>query len=976
MTELKEKNLEEFIEQHLIAPSSGYRKREFQSYDRELCLDTDLLFEFLADTQSQSLEKLQQIYGSEYREKIARRIFKKIQSDKLINVLRSGIIDNGVTLTLMYDKPNSSHNDQDRINYEKNIFSITRQLHFSRQNEKSLDMVLFINGLPIITIELKNELTGQNVTDAIKQYKNDRDPREELFRFGRCLVHFAVDTESIYMTTKLNGSKTFFLPFNRGLNGGSADLELPKGAGNPLSDGIKTAYLWESILQKESLTTIIKNFVQYIKEEDKLIFPRYHQLDVVKKLLGNVRQNGVGKRYLIQHSAGSGKSNSISWLAHQLVGLYNEDGTSALYDTVIVVTDRTVLDKQIQDNIKQFHHVKGVVEAITEGSQHLKEALEDGKKIIISTIQKFPYIAKDVAHLSDKKFAIIIDEAHSSQSGKMQEGVSQSIASHIDDEEDFTDEDAIIQIIKDKKFQTNASYFAFTATPKQKTLELFGERRADGKYQPFHLYSMKQAIEEGFILDVLKNYTTYNSYYHLLKAIENDPKYDKKRASGKLRQYVEKNEVAIERKTDIMVDHFYEHAIQKIKGSAKAMVVTGSREHAVKYFFAFKRKLANMGSKYKAVVAFSGTVKLDGNEYTEAGLNGFGDTKTKEKFHSDEYRFLIVANKYQTGFDEPLLQTMYVDKKLGGVTAVQTLSRLNRICPNKEDTFVLDFYNAHEDIYNAFKDYYETTALSEGTDPNKLFDLKDILDRFQIYAQTDIDEFVTQIRKGAKENVIHPILDRVKAEFTKRTPDDQGTFVKKAVSFLRTYSFLSQILPYENIDLEKLSIFLSKLLPKLELNQDEDLAQGILNNIDFDSYRLQLDRIEGITLGGNGILQPASDGDKKPSDPELDLLSNIVQSFNEKFGDIDWGEDDKIKRTLQNISDDVLGDEEFLKATQNSDKQNMKITFDKVLSDKFQDYILDNFALFQKYNDDEEFKQFITAKLFDVVSNQVAVRGM
>ena len=973
MTELKEKNLEEFIEEHLTGEASGYRKRDFRSYDRGLCLDVELLFEFLQDTQRESLERLEKIYGADYKAKIAKRLFKQIQSNKLITVLRSGITDNGVDLTLMYDKPNSAHNEQDSINYGKNIFSITRQLHYSAQNEKSLDMGIFINGIPIATIELKNELTGQSVSDAIRQYKNDRDPKEELFRFGRCLVHFALDSQLIFMTTKLNGAKTHFLPFNRGLNSGKADLELQNGAGNPSSNGVKTAYLWENILQKDSLTNIIKNFVQYIKDDDKLIFPRFHQLDVVRGLLDSVKSNGVGKRYLIQHSAGSGKSNSISWLAHQLVGLFDTSGTKALFDTVIVVTDRTVLDKQIQDNIKQFHHVKGVVEPITHGSKHLKESLEEGKKIVISTIQKFPYIADDITKLSNKKFAVIIDEAHSSQSGKTAQGLGKTIASN-DDEEELTDEDAIVELIKSKKFQPNASYFAFTATPKQKTLELFGEKRSDGKYQSFHLYSMKQAIEEGFILDVLKNYTTYNSYYHLIKAIENDPKYDKKRASSKLRQFVEKNEVAIERKTEIMAEHFYEHTISKIKGTAKAMVVTGSREHAVKYFFAFKQKLANMGSKYKAVVAFSGSVKLDGSEYTEAGLNGFSDSKTKEKFHTDEYKFLIVANKYQTGFDEPLLHTMYVDKKLGGVTAVQTLSRLNRICPNKEDTFVLDFYNAHTDIYLAFKDYYETTALEEGTDPNKLFDLKDSLDEFQIYATSDIDEFVAEIMKGSKENIVHRILDRVKDEFDKRSVDEQGTFVKKSVSFIRTYSFLSQILPYESVELEKLSIFLSKLLPKLELHQDEDLAKGILNNIDFDSYRLQLDKQDSITLGGAGILKPSSGEGGNGSEPELDLLSNIVQSFNDKFGDIDWGEDDKVKRTLKNISDDVLGDEEFIKSTKNTDKQNMKITFDKVLNDKFQDYISDNFSLFQKYTNDEEFKRFITAKLFEVVVNQINPR--
>jgi len=986
VSNLKEKDFETFIEQYLIE-TNRYISRSYTHYNKELCLDEELLFRFLETTQKEKLERLRERVGSDFARRLTRRLFRKISTDGIVNLLRDGISENGIKFDLIYSKPQTSNNPKSLELFDSNIFSIVRQLHYSTKNNNSLDMAIFINGIPIITIELKNELTGQSVYDAMKQYREDRDPKEELFRFGRCLVHFAVDSELVFMTTKLNGEKTFFLPFNRGQNSGSGEIDLPKGAGNPPSDGVKTAYLWEEILEKETLTKLIDSYVQMIEEIDpkskkvvdtKLIFPRFHQFDVVSRLLASCKDSGVGNRYLIQHSAGSGKSNSISWLAHQLTGLHN-DNDELLFDTVIVVTDRTVLDRQIQENIKQFHHIKGVVEPITKGSKQLRESLEEGKKIIISTIQKFPYIVEDIGELKSKKFAIIIDEAHSSQSGTTAQKLGETIRD-ADDAEELTDEDKIIEIIRNKKLQPNASYFAFTATPKPKTMELFGQEisyQGEQKFIPFHLYSMKQAIEEGFILDVLRGYTTYKSYYYLQAMVENDPKYDKKRANAKLKKYVESNEVAIAKKAEIMIDHFQTHTKKKIRNRAKAMIVTSSRQNAIRYYFAFNTYLKQINSPSKALVAFSGEIDVDGIKYTEAGLNNIAENKLRDSFKDDQYRFLIVANKYQTGFDEPLLHTMYVDKKLGGVSAVQTLSRLNRTTANKEDTFVMDFFNSHEDIEEAFGKFYETTYLKEATDPNKIFDLKDNLDNFGIYSDDDIDEFVAAILEGEKESVIHPILDRAKAEYEMRNEDEQIDFLQKTKSYLRLYSFLSQILPYDDhTDLEKLYIFLKKLATKIKPKTSEDLAKGILDNVDFDSYRVQLDKKADITLGGSGELTPSSaDGSGKKAEPELDLLSNIIAGFNEKFGDIEWGEEDKIRRALNNISDDVINDKEFIKSTKNADKQNMKITFDKVLENKFQDIIETNFLLFQRFSDDADFKEFVSTKMFELVSHNLNLKG-
>ncbi|MBU2651728.1 MAG: DEAD/DEAH box helicase family protein [Bacteroidetes bacterium] len=992
-TDTTEKGLEAHITQHLCLVNA-FEERHHSQYNRVDCVDEDLLFNFLQTTQEKEVMKLQTIHGSNYRSKVLYRLNNQIKTFGIIEVLRKGITDNNIKLKLFFDKPVSNLNEKDSALYNQNIFSVTRQVHYSNQNENSLDLVVFINGLPIITFELKNELTKQTVKDAIKQYKTHRDPKEELFRLGRCLVHFAVDTEQVWMATHLKGENTYFLPFNKGNN---------NGAGNPHNpNGIKTDYLWKEILTKDRLTNIIQNYVQLFEEEKekilpdgqvkkekvkKLIFPRYHQIDAVDKLLNNAKENGAGKRYLIQHSAGSGKSNSISWLAHQLVGLFDKGNANTVFDTVIVVTDRKVLDTQIRNNIKQFEQVKGVVEAITEGSKQLKTALEEGKKIIITTIQKFPYIVNEIGELPGNKFAIIIDEAHSSQSGNTAGKLNETLSKEIDEEnaEEWTDEDEIVEIVKGRKMLSNASYFAFTATPKNKTLELFGEKYNDNlsagqaggkeKFKAFHLYSMKQAIEENFILDVLQNYTTYQSYYALLKKIEDDPAYDKNKAQKKLKIFVESHEHAIAKKTALIIDHFMDSVIRqkKINGLAKAMVVTSSRKNAVKYKTAFDNYLAKTNNPFKAIVAFSGDI--DGE--TESSLNHFSSSAIPDEFKKSEFRFLIVANKYQTGFDQPLLHTMYVDKKLGGVNAVQTLSRLNRTTSGKKDTFVLDFANDAEEIKKSFDPFFETTILSEATDPNKLFDLQAALDAFQIYTPEQVHEFSHKIISNVPVDQLHTILDAAAEIFRKTLNEEQqDDFRAKCKTYVRLYVFLAQIVPFVNPYLERLYLFLNHLQNKLGKQRDEDLAQGILDNIDMESYRLQKGSEFNIQLQQGDELKPIpTDMRGGSAEPEMEYLSNIVKAFNEKFGTTFTNEDKVRKMTqdlMQDVKDDKAAMDNISASLSKNDLQNAQITFADILKEKMINHIDSNFEVFKEYNDNPEFKAFLAGQMFKILINDLA----
>jgi type I restriction enzyme, R subunit len=995
-SDTSEKGLEALITQHLCLVN-GFEERHFDQYNRTECVDEELLFRFLEETQPKEIAKLKLSHGTNFRQRILYLVNRKIKDETvvnekclggIINLLRTEITDGntGIKLKLFYDKPVSNLNIQDAELYKKNIFSVTRQVHFSNQNEKSLDLVVFINGLPVITFELKNELTKQNVKDAIKQYKTTRDPKEELFRLARCLVHFAVDTEQVWMCTHLKGDNSFFLPFNKGNN---------NGAGNPPNlSGIKTDYLWKEILTKESITNIIQNYVQLIEEESekilpdgkikkekvkKMIFPRYHQLDSVRNLLSDAKNNGAGKRYLIQHSAGSGKSNSISWLAHQLVGLFDKTNTSAVFDSVIVVTDRIVLDSQIQRNIKQFEQVSGLVEHIDKGSKHLKEALEEGKKIIITTIQKFPYIVNEIGELPGNKFAIIIDEAHSSQSGNTagKMNVALSNDEDVENEEEWTGEDEIVEIIKGRKMLTNASYFAFTATPKPKTLELFGEKFKDGekeKFRAFHLYSMKQAIQEHFIEDVLLYYTTYNSHFALLKKIEDDPLFDKKRAQTKLRIYVENHELNIARKTAVMVEHFMSAVVakKKIKGLAKSMVVTSSRRNAVKYKKAFDKYLKENSIPYKAIIAFSG--EIDGE--TESSLNGFSSAAIPDEFKKANNRFLIVANKYQTGFDQPLLHTMYVDKKLGGVGAVQTLSRLNRTASGKEDTFVMDFVNSTDEIKAAFEPYYETTILGEATDPTKLFDLQNALDAYHVYTILQVQEFSDKIVQNVPVDQLHIILDAA-ANVFRTTLDEksQEDFRTKCKSYVRLYVFLAQIVPFTNPYLERLYIFLNHLQNKIQREQGEDLAQGVLDTIDLDSYRLQKQGEFRITLQQGDELMPASEMGGGVAEPEMETLSNIVKAFNDRFGTQFTNEDKVRKMTadlMQDVKDDQAAMDNINASLNKNDIQNAQITFTDILKEKMINHIDTNFEVFKEYNDNPEFKAFLAGQMFKLLINDIA----
>lgn len=960
-TDTSEKGLEIIIENYLV-DHNGYQQSYSIDYDRDLCINTKILLEFIQETQPDTYSTI----VNRGEEKFTKRLSEQIKKKGIIEVLRNGIKDLDLKVNLYYKNPTSDLNQAAKKKYESNVFSITRQLFYSLDNRNSLDMVLFINGLPVTTFELKNQWTGQNVTSAIKQYKNDRDPKEPLFAFGRCAVHFAVDNDLVYMATGLRGQNTFFLPFNKGND---------DGAGNPVNpNGFRVDYLWKEILTKKSLSNILENYAQIVEEKNEdsgkinrfLVFPRYHQLRVVTDILEHAKKYNVGNRYLIQHSAGSGKSFSISWLAHQLVSLHNEDNTDTVFDSIIVVTDRRVLDKQIRDNIKQFAQVNKVVAPIEKGSKQLRKALEDGKKIIVSTIQKFPHIMEEIGILESKRFAIIIDEAHSSQSGETASKMNWVLSDRQEDykgqdPEEISSEDVINNLVEHRKMLKNGSYFAFTATPKNKTLETFGSKTDEGKFKAFDSYTMKQAIEEEFILDVLKNYTTYQSYYKLNKASDENPEFETRHANKKLRAYVESHEFSVKEKAKVMVNHFHSHVRRRINGQAKAMVVTKSIKNAIRYYQAYKEYLLEINSPYKAIVAFSGTKEIDGLELDEARLNGFPGNDIPKEFKKNEYRFLIVANKFQTGFDQPLLHTMYVDKKLANVQAVQTLSRLNRAKkPYKEDTFVLDFFNNIEDIQAAFDPFYRTTVLSKETDANKLNDLQDALDKEQIYTEEDVRIFTDLYFGGAKREKLDPIIDRcVELYKVNLKEDDQIDFYVKAKSFYRTYGFLSKILTFKNPNWERLYWFLKFLIPKIKPTEIEDLAKGILKSIDLDSYRLTQTTKQDIGLTGGQELDPTPPTMKgKKAELGYDQLEAIIKEFNSKFGIDNWTDDDKIKKYLfEQLPADFASDKETVNAVKNSDKQNAKITSDKKVEDLMQDVIFQYTDLYKKFTDDADFKR-------------------
>jgi len=940
-------------------------------YLRESAVDLVQFSAFLRETQIDAADAFDLDEDGPTRRKFFDRLQGEVSKRGVIDVLRHGVKHGPHHLDLFYGTP-SPGNPAAAERYAQNRFSVTRQLRYSRdETQLALDLALFINGLPIATFELKNSLTKQTVADAVEQYQRDREPRERLFEFGRCIVHFAVDDQQVYMCTELKRKASWFLPFDQGWN---------DGAGNPPNpDGLKTDYLWKRILTRDGLTDILENYAQVVEERNQRtgakkavqIFPRYHQLDVVRRLLADAKKNGVGRRYLIQHSAGSGKSNSIAWLAHQMIGLRKDDAT--VFDSIIVVTDRRILDQQIRDTIKQFAQVSATV-GHAENSGDLRRFIEDGKKIVITTVQKFPFILDEIGNEQrGRSFAIIIDEAHSSQGGKTSAALSMALSVAGAEDDDETTEDTINRLMESRKLLPNASYFAFTATPKNKTLEIFGEPYETGgqvKHRPFHSYTMKQAIQEGFILDVLKSYTPVASYYRLTKKIEGDPEFDTKRAQKKLRRYVESNDHAIRLKAEIMVDHFHEQvlALNKIGGEARAMVVTGGVERAIQYYHAIRDYLVERKSPYRAIVAFSGEHEYGGVQVTEASLNGFPSGAIADRIAEHPYRFLVCADKFQTGYDEPLLHTMYVDKILSGIKAVQTLSRLNRAHPQKHDVFVLDFMNDSETIQAAFSDYYRTTILSDETDPNKLHDLKAALDGRQVYAEADVERLVELYLSGADRDRLDPILDACVATYKEQLDEDgQVDFKGKAKAFTRSYDFLASILPYTNADWEKLSIFLNFLVPKLPAPVDEDLSKGILESIDMDSYRVEKQATVKFQLQDEDAeIEPVSTaGGGGSMEPELDRLSNILAAFNDQFGNVAWTDTDRVHQLItEEIPARVAADGAYQNALANSDKQNARIEHDKALGRVMTALLKDDTELFKQFSDNESFRRWLTDTVF------------
>lgn len=970
-TNTKESGLEALIVK-LLVEQDGYEQGTNADYNRDYAIDETRLFRFLQDTQPDSLDKLGVFKSDVKKNQFLNRLQGEIAKRGIIDVLRNGVKVYPASLIMFYLIP-TENNAKAKEMYEKNIFSVTRQLMYSNDATRlALDMCVFINGLPVITFELKNQLTKQDVDDAVNQYKTDRDPRELLFQFKRCMVHFAVDDARVKFCTKLDGKGSWFLPFDKGYN---------DGAGNPPNpNGIMTDYLWKEILTKDKLSRIIENYAQVVVEEDpetkkksvKQIFPRYHQLDVVEKLLADVKENGIGKRYLIQHSAGSGKSNSISLLAHQLIGL--EENGHPMLDSVLVVTDRRILDKQIRDNIKQFMQVANTV-AWAEHSGDLRDAIKDGKRIIITTIEKFPYVVPDIGTKhKDNKFAVIIDEAHSGQSGRNSAQMNLAL-SGLASEDEMDNEDKINAMMEGRKLLTNASYFAFTATPKNKTLETFGVPYPDGdevKHRPYHSYTMKQAIQEGFILDVLKYYTPISSYYKLMKTVQDDPMFDKKRAQKKLRAFVESDSYTIAQKAEMMVEHFHEQVIAKgkIGGQARAMVVTSSIPRCIEYYYALNKCLAARHSPYKTIVAFSGEHKYQGQEpaLTSAAMNGFPDAKIPKMLKTDPYRILVVADMFQTGFDEPLLHTMYVDKMLYDIKAVQTLSRLNRCHPMKHDTFVLDFANKPAMIEQSFSRYYRTTLLSGETDPNKLYDLIATMEEYQVYSTDHVEKLVDLYLNGAERDRLDPILDACTAVYKNLDTEEQIKFKSSAKAFCRTYGFLGAILPYGDADWEKLSIFLNLLIPKLPSPRDDDFSEGILDVIDLDSYRLEAQESMSIKLeDADAEVAPVPAGSAGHIvNPEMDLLSIILNDFNDMFGNIDWKEPDNVRRQIIAIPDMVAKDEKYQNAMKNSDKQNARMESERALQQVIFSVMADNMELFKQFQDNPSFKKWLSDMVFNM----------
>lgn len=1022
MKQTTEKAFESYVEQMLLA--KGWQSGYTSGWDRERALFPQAITDFIATTQPQLWKTMRNQHGEQLEAMLLATLLKELAIKGSLHVLRHGFKFYGKTFRLAYFKPAHGLNEEVLVQYRANQLTVTRQVPCHPGDHSTVDLVFAINGLPVATCELKNPWTGQSWRNAVRQYKEDRNPRAPLFEFKqRALVHFAADPDEVHMTTRLAGGKTFFLPFNRGSHPG----EVQCGAGNPQHpSGHRTGYFWEEVLERESFLDILGHFVFIEKKEEKvddgkggsrmaskeaMIFPRYHQLDATRKLIAAARAEGPGQNYLIQHSAGSGKTNSISWLSHRLASLHDSDDHK-VFDCVIVITDRQVLDRQLQDAIYQIEHAQGVVKAIDQDSKQLAEALIDGTKIVVTTLQKFPFVLRGLLHaagaesvddpdeatkakakiweaeIGKRRYAVIVDEAHSSQTGETARELKAILGAKTGGDDEETDwEDGLNQVIASRGRQPNLSFFAYTATPKGKTLELFGRVGSSGKPEPFHLYSMRQAIEERFILDVLQNYTTYKTYFKLVKAVEDDPNLPKKKAARALAKFLVLHPTNIAQKIEVIIEHFRSHVRTHLGGRAKAMVVTSSRLQAVKYMEAFQRYIDEHGyDDIRSLVAFSGTVRdpETGLEYTEPGMNTdvvsgkpISEKQLPERFASPDYQVLLVANKYQTGFDQPLLMAMYVDKRLDGVQAVQTLSRLNRMVPGKETPFVLDFVNEAEDIYRAFKPYYDTTSLQESSDPALLEQLKHELDAFQVYHWNEVEAFARIFyRVPGKHNPadhahlqrhLQPAVDRFK---TMEDEEQRGEFRDKLSGYVKVYSFLSQIIPYGDPDLEMLYSFGRFLLPYLPLERDTN-AVKLGDEVGLQYYRLQRVFSGAIELregeGDYGVKSPTEVGTSKAKE-EKAPLSEIIGVLNDRFG-TNFTEEDRL--FFEQIREKAANSPEVIRLRQANPFDKFQLGLRQMLEDLMIQRMSENDKIVSRYMDDKSFEDAAFAVLSKVIYDAI-----
>lgn len=981
---------EEAVELHLVdqlVTRQGWRERPYTAYDRKLALDPEMVEDFVRSTQPDGWKKLCDQYPGKERDTLMRQVERALKDVGTLEVLRNGIkIVPGIKIALCFFRPASALNASNMRDYEGNILTAMRQVRYSLKNENAIDVVLFVNGIPVATLELKNTLTGSTYQTAEKQYRKDRAPNgEPLLTFKRgALVHFALDQDNVSMTTQLNNGRTRFLPFNRGRDG---------GAGNPdVDDEFRIAYLYrdidwrKAVFSREILLGILHKFVlvDEVEQDDgslkrTTIWPRFQQLDAVQKLIGDARTHGAGRNYLFQHSAGSGKSNTIAWAAHHLATLHDERD-QAIFDTIIVVTDRVVLDRQLQQTIKSFSQTQGYVVPIDGTSRQLKRALEQGAKIIISTIHKFSTDQLSVLkNEAGKRFAIIIDEAHSSQSGKHADSMARVLADgELTEEEKELDEteQALLELQRLRGPQANLSYLAFTATPKNVTLERFGVPTADGPL-PFHLYSMRQAVEEGFIIDVLRNYQTYKSYAKLEKAIEDDPKLLERKSARKVARFIEFHETAMAQKAEVIVEHFRRHALPELNGSAKAMVVTSSREHAVRTHFAIEKYIRDAGyTDVRTLVAFSGEIDVDGDTFTEPGINGFGEKELPRRFDTGTYNVLVVAEKYQTGFDQPKLVAMYIDRRLSGLQAVQTLARLNRIYPSKERTYILDFRNTVEEIQEAFKPYYNVTMLEDVSDPNQIYNLEARLKAFGILDETEVNRFVDRFLKATKRTDERPILEGIVRQAVTRfnetlNENDQEEFRQVLSSFLRFYSFIAQVVDLGDTDLEKLHIYgtwLKRILPTRQAPQGEDVTDDML---DLEAYVIKEEgEVTDARLGKDDskALSPIDRFGANPyTEEEQKTLSEIISSFNSRHG-TEFSEEDYVR--FEAVNADILKDDTWVEMLARNDPRDVRPRFDaEFMRRAIQAFQRDN-AMRNAFMQDQEARNMLMGLMF-----QRAVRG-